>query len=527
MNKTGTLPTPDQTLEHLWKRVPGYIQLTFVSAIVCGLIGHLYMFANKFPNHDDLHHILGMDYGTASGRWFLPFAASLDGDYSMPWLIGVLSILCLALTACFVVSLFRVRSKGGCIVTAALVTCFPTVTATFSYMFTADAYFFSTMLAAFGAYAAVRWRGWGSLVGVISITLSLGIYQSYFGVAAALMVGALIFEVLDGDKSFKELMIRGIKLAAVLAVAMAAYFILVKITTMNEPLVDYMGISEMGKISLAELPQQILMSYGKFFTFYLENDSGFHFNILRLLFPVAALCALVCFVLVLCRKKLGGLRTALACVLLLLLPLAADIIYVMVPGGMVHSLMLFGLMLPLPFMLGLADYTWSQGAVELPRGQRTACAAMSWAILLTLLMSAYSYVIVDNKAYLKMDISYQQTLAYSNRLVSAVEQAEGYQEGMPVFLVGHADEHSFENPTQALDEINMTGVMDLAAYRNSYTYGQILRAALAFRGEVGRIATIDGLSPELQEEVAQMPTYPAQGSVRVLDGAAYVMLGGV
>lgn len=527
MNKSGMLPTPDQTLEHFWNRVPGYIRLTFVSAIVCGLIGHLYMLANKFPNHDDLHHILGMDYGTASGRWFLPFATSLDGSYSMPWLIGVLSILCLALTACFVAALFRVRSRGACIVTAALVTCFPTVTATFSYMFTADAYFFSTMLAAFGAFAAVRWRGWGSLVGVISITLSLGIYQSYFGVAAALMVGALVFDVLDGDKSFKELLLRGVRLAAVLAAAMAAYFILVKITTRNQPLVDYMGISEMGKISLTEIPYLVKMSYKKFWTFYLMNDSGFHFNILRLLIPAAALCALICFVLVLRRKKLGGLRTALACVLVLLLPLAANIIYVMVPGGMVHTLMLFGLVLPLPFMLGMADYACAQGAVELPRGQRTACAGMSWVILLTLLLSAYSYVIVDNKAYLKMDISYQQTLAYSNRLVSAVEQTEGYEEGMNVFLVGNVDEFAFENPTQALDEIQMVGVMDLAGYRNSYTYGQLLRVALAFRGETGHVLTLDGVPAELREEVAQMPVYPASGSIRVLNGAAYVMLGGI
>ena len=138
--------TPEVCVSALWKKIPRYIRLTYAAAVVLGLSVHLYMFTNKFTNHDDLNQMFYADYGTASGRWLLPSVLRLDGNISIPWLIGLLSILCLAGTACLTVALFRIRRPFGCIVTAALLVAFPAVTATFGYMFSADAYFLSLQI---------------------------------------------------------------------------------------------------------------------------------------------------------------------------------------------------------------------------------------------------------------------------------------------------------------------------------------------------------------------------------------------
>ena len=90
------LPAPDQALGRLWAKTPGYIRLTCAAALVLGLAAHLFMFTNKLPNHDDVGHLFSATYGTASGRWLLPLILRLDGNYSMPWLIGLLALLCLA-----------------------------------------------------------------------------------------------------------------------------------------------------------------------------------------------------------------------------------------------------------------------------------------------------------------------------------------------------------------------------------------------------------------------------------------------
>ena len=95
------LNTPETCFDGLWCRIPKEIRLTFLACVVLGLMVHIYMFVNKLPNHDDIGHLFSAEYGTASGRWFLPTVLRLDGAFSTPWLIGMLSLLCLAGTACF------------------------------------------------------------------------------------------------------------------------------------------------------------------------------------------------------------------------------------------------------------------------------------------------------------------------------------------------------------------------------------------------------------------------------------------
>lgn len=515
-----TLKTPEESFSGLWKRIPSYIRLTFAAAVALGLVTHLYMFTNKFTNHDDIGHLFLADYGTASGRWLLPTVLSLDGPFSTPWLIGMLSILCLAGTACFTVSLLRIRHPLGCVVTAAVLVSFPPVTATFAYMFTSDAYFFSLLLAAFGAYAAVRWGWIGTALAAVSITLSMGIYQSYLGVAAVLMVGALLFETLDGKRSFQQLFWTGVRLAASLAAALAAYMIIVHFTSQRIPLVDYMGISEMGKIAPADLPRLIARSYKKYVTFFLKNDAACHFGFLRYWFAAAGLCAAALGVLLLWERKLGPARTILAAALAAVYPLAGGLIYVMVPGD-VHMLMVYGLSYLLIAPVALADYM--EGVPDkLP--MKAFRAAAGWIILLTVALTAYSYMITANTAYLKIDLSMRQCTAYSTRLLDKIESCEGYRQGMPVALVGSDVEEEALTPTPELDYIQMIGVFDLGDFRTSYTYERFLRSYLGFAGEVhlgdSETAQAFAAAPQVQA----MPLYPQAGSVQVIEGTVVVKL---
>jgi len=515
--------TPEACFSGLWRRVPRYIRLTFASAMVLGLATHLYMFANKLTNHDDIGHLFSADYGTASGRWLLPAVLGLDGPFSTPWLIGMISLLCLAGTACFTVALLRIRRPLGCIVTAAVMVAFPTVTATFTYMFTADAYFFSLMLAAFGAYAAVRLRWWGLVFGAAAITCSMGIYQSYLGVAAVLMVGALLFDTLDGELPFQELLLKGVRLLGTLAVSVAVYMVLVKFTTRNVGLVDYMGISDMGKISLEELPRLIFESYTGYLKFFLRDDFGYHFGFLKYAFAAVALCAIVLGVLLLRQRRLGPARTALAVVLAAVYPMAGNVIAIMVPGGGIHTLMIYGLSYILIIPVALADYM----EIDSKKVSRQAFhAAASWIILLTVALTAYSYAVTANTVYLNIDLSLRQCTAYSTRLLDRIESCEGYRQGMPVVLLGSTVAEEALSPTPEMDRVQMTGAFNLAGFRTSYTYGYFLRYYLGFTGEVYLGDSEQAMAMAETDNARDMPLYPEAGSVRVIDDMVVVKLNG-
>ncbi len=350
------LKTPDECASALWGWIPSHIKLTFASAIMCGLTAHLYMFTNKFTNHDDVGSLFGNSYGAASGRWLRPFVLPLSGGTSMPWLVGLMSLLCLAVVACLTVSLLRIRRPLGCIAASAILTTFPVVLSTFTYMYSAFAYFFSLLLAALGAWTAVRWRWWGIALGAVSIALSLSIYQSYLPVAAALMVGALLLEVLDGEHSFKALFLNGVRLLSTLITGLILYMVTVRVSTGGKGLVNYMGLQDMGRISLRDLPKQIAAAYTKPIQFFWRDEFQCHIRGLKYALALAAAATVVLLVLLLWRKRMGPARTALAAALFIVYPLAADLIYIMVPNAPVHSLMIYGVCYLLILPLSLAEY---------------------------------------------------------------------------------------------------------------------------------------------------------------------------
>jgi len=516
--------TPDQVFASLWGRVPGYIKLCFSAAMVLGFAAHMFAFTNKLPNHDDIEHLFEAGYGTYSGRWLLPSVLELDGSFSVPWLIGILGLLCLAGTVCLTASLLRIRRPLECVVTAGLMTAFPTVAGTYCYMFTADAYLLGLLLAAFGAWAASRMPKAGIPLGAAAVCLSMGIYQSYFPVAAALCVGALIFDALDGQMSFRELVIKGIKQVAALALGMAAYMVIVKITTRETGLVDYMGISTMGQLPISELPRLIVRCYKEYIYFFLRNDSGIHFWFVKYLVPLSGLCTAALLILLLVRSRLGAARTIFVIVLVILYPLAGHLIYIMTAGGGVHDLMRYGTVLLPVAAAALAGYA-CRSRLELSVLAQWLRAAACWVILGSMALTACSYMEADNKIYLKMELSYEQAYAYSNRLLAAIESCEGYSRGLPVALIGsRVIEQSAMYPTPQLDDINITGAVSLRDFRSCYTYGLFLRFYLGFPDPVYLDDSEQVKALAERPEVADMPLYPQEGSIKVIDGIVVVKL---
>lgn len=509
------LPAPDQALRRLWTRTPGYIRLTCAAALVLGLAAHLFMFTNKLPNHDDVGHLFSATYGTASGRWLLPLILRLDGNYSMPWLIGLLALLCLAGAAALTVTLLGIRRPVACVLTAGLLTAFPATAATFSYMFTADAYFFGLFLAALGAYWTVRFPRAGIPAGAAAITCSLGIYQSYFPVAAALLVGSLLLETLAGRRTCRSLILEGLRRVLVLGLAMGVYLVLVRLTTREVGLVDYMGLSAMGQLALRDIPGLVLRCYTAYIDVLLRNTDGYTFSFVKYLLLLAGAVTAFLLIRLLVRQRLGVSRTLLALGLTLLYPLAANLIYLMSGGAQVHSLMFYGsvylLLLPLALLeaAGPRETSWT--------------AAAGWVLAASLAVTTYSYIVADNRAYLKLDVALEQCAAYSNRLLGAVEQCEGYESGMPIVLLGSGAYTDDLNPTPALSDISLTGVLSLADFRTSYTYDYFLRYYLGYAGPV----YLDGSEAAASLDPAQteaLTVYPRQGSIAILDGMAVVKL---
>lgn len=506
---------PDAAFARWCERVPAYTKWSFFAAIVMGLVAHLYLFTNLLPNHDAVFHLFQCDYGTASGRWFLPIVLGWDGDYNMPWLQGLLGLCCLAGTVCFTTRLLRIEKPLAIVITAALCTAFPTVAATFTYMFTADAYFFGLFLAALAAYAVWRMPIWGLPLGTILLILSMGIYQSYFPVAAVLMVGALLFDCLEGRGSFGRTLLRGVKMVATLALGIVVYMAVARLATMaSGGLSDYMGISSMGSLSLSELPELVRQSLESYETYFLQNELGWNFSFIPLLVIAAWVSGVVLLATLLLRRQVGVLRGLLALVLVGLYPLAGSLIHIMVAGAAVHDLMIYGLLYALILPLALASFAATH-ADEMGPLRSALQSLMSWIVIVSMALTAYNYIVTDNKAYLKMELGFTQIEAYSNRLATMIQSVPGYSPSLAVVLVGSSNGDALLDVTPELSEIFLTGALNMGTYRTQYSYGNLLNRFSALPNYV----YLDDMPEEVSSAIAgvseTMPAYPQEGCVQI------------
>ena len=119
MNET-TLKIFNRTIQikKQWK-------ITFLATWIGGMLAHAYRFFNFLPS---------------SGRCFLEFFSKISSKYDMPWVNGALSLLYISLASILLVELFELQESTSCVLLALLIVSFPTVTASFAFMFTADGY---------------------------------------------------------------------------------------------------------------------------------------------------------------------------------------------------------------------------------------------------------------------------------------------------------------------------------------------------------------------------------------------------
>lgn len=201
------LKTANEVCKTMYSKISKIEKYAFISAIVCGLAAHGYMFANKLSFHDDIGDIWGVGLTLASERWFLEvikrFCATFSINASSAWYNGLISLLFLSVSAAVVVRILDVKEELNAILISGIMVVFPTVAATFAYMFTAPAYCFAVLLICISAYLITQNKLFNVFFGGILMSVSLGIYQAYIGVYTSLAVIVLIQKILNKKEEFR------------------------------------------------------------------------------------------------------------------------------------------------------------------------------------------------------------------------------------------------------------------------------------------------------------------------------------
>ena len=511
------------------------MRFAFVATFVSGLLFHLFFLTNLDLNHDTWLSSGGMMWDTESlieftimsGRWLQTYVDMVNGLPFMPWVMGLVCLFFLSLTTAFLVYLLKINRRFYALLAALAMVSFPSVASSLVYHSTGG--HIALLLTVLSVYFTRRFR-FGFLPGALLIMFSLAIYQAYIFAASALFVILMILELIDGGKTVKHTFIDGIKALIALGLGYASYTFVLNCVLRYTGLAlsDYQGINQMDALTPEALWHALSSVYGVFFNVFYRSYDRMLEPVMPWVIIVIGALAVIALAWMTVKNRLWRQphRIALILILAALFPLAVNGIYLLSPlGTFIYHLMLMPRVMT--SLLCIALIARSDGMIEnLPdiKLSGRVISAICWVQIALLSLAFYGNFLNVNEAYMKHDLAIRQATVFTKGLHQDILDTAGYRDGMKIYRIGE-----YASPLKIAPEYDIRsnwifGFLTKETIIGSHSYTDFTAAYL---GE--NLNFVFPVAPETiapyEKEIREMPIYPAEGSILVVDGIVLLKLG--
>lgn len=500
---------------HLDRRM---VARVFLLTALFFFAAHIYRFTSAAFSHDSLllNQSDDRSFQISLGRFLQPLYWKLRGDIPAPFLVGMLSCLYIGAAVCLIVSLLDLRSTLSIALTCAVLTANATlIFAGGSYISWMDVYMLAFLLAAACVFLCARWR-FGFLAAPPLLCASLALYQSYVSTAALLFLMLLVKSALDGA-SPRALLLTALKFLFVLLAGLCLYAASVSMvlratgTTLSD---TQNSIARVGRFEGVSILRLLLDTWLYPFRYMSAPQTHLPRFAAPAGFGVFALGAL-CFVVLLCVRRISLPAALLAILAVLLMPFAANAVY-FISEGFIHAAMIYAFFLAFILPIFLAEQAAGHSAVKLMRGARALMAA-------AILFLYGCNLVTAHQLYLRRDLEFQSTLSVMTRVIDRMEQIEGYDPGYtPVAVVGNLSDSYLGMERPGFEHLSSYGSNPYAiTYLETSTW--YLWQVLGYPVNLVDSATQHELA--LREDVRAIPSFPDRDCCRMIDGVLVVRIG--
>ncbi|PYF07581.1 glucosyltransferase domain-containing protein [Ureibacillus chungkukjangi] len=510
---------PEELLVKLKAKVNPEWKLAFLSTLIIGLLTHFYIFVHRYPNHDGLHNLYSTQAMVTSGRFFLGPASSLSSFFDLPLVIGLLSIIFLAFTSICLVYLFNIRKKLSIVLVAGIVITFPSVSSTFAYMFTADGYMLGIFMATLAVVLIKKYKNYGIFLGAFFVCLAVGIYQANLSVTLTFATLWIIHEIIYSPISLKQIWGNILRSVSMIGIGMVAYLVVYKFFTrfLAVEISSYQGLDKVGSITLNQIPVRITQIIQNLKTFFFRGIfTSFDINLLEILNLLLLFVLITGFILVGIKKKLfvnpGKLVTLALCIISL--PFSYYIAYFASPNVFYHMLMVFGLSSVYIFIVLMYD-----ALDDLPKLKIEQITA--WLSTALIAFTIFNFALIANISYMNMEIRYEKSINFANRLVDRIEQQEAFDKIEKMAVYGNVSMYSDLTSKVIPNSIpEMTGSTGETLFYKHYSYPELINYFIGYRLEPVTNEELESIqqTPEFQN----MGIWPQQDSIKVIGNTVVV-----
>ena len=506
----------------------------FVMVFAWGLLAHGMIMFRKLAIHDDIYDFFGVytPRTLSLGRWLGVVIVKLDR-----WLLGMpalsaptfyvaLSFLYIAVFLCMLAELFKLENRFALAALCGFTVTSPVILMLFGYMPFVPSYFPGIILVTAGGCLLCKTahNRRNFITGSVLLCLGTAVYQCFFPLGMSIMLLWLINQTETGKMSWPEYWKNALYFLASGAVALILYLAVNQMIISAAKSADasfggmtgYAQLDHWGITSLKEYLIRLAKAYGLFVV--MPSSS------MKALFVVGAryvyFVLFVISIVLICREffHLHKTEAKSAWQFLIasaLLPLSVNLMLFMTDSGSVHALHMITWVIAVIFML--------QRPYAIPA--REGCTNSLGRVVIALLM--LSNIITaryDNNCYLKLEMGQSSAVSYFTTLITRIKSLEGYNDEMPVlYLNERKKEDKSVTEIPELDGKTPTlpyNIAEAKNFINMFTWKEFMRIWCGYDPKL--YDAKEDRHAILQSVPENMPHYPNDGSIRIIDGVIIV-----
>lgn len=146
---------------------------------------------------------------------------------------------------------------------------------------------------------------------------------------------------------------------------------------------------------------------------------------------------------------------------------------------------------------------------------------LSWGTTILIALTVFNFALIANIAYMNMELRYEKSVSFANRLVDRIEQLDEYDTIEKMAVFGNVELHSTLSSVSIPSQTpTMTGTVGETVFYKPYSYTELIETFLGY-----------SLVPASEEDLQaiqqtnfykEMGVWPAQDSVRVINNTVVV-----
>lgn len=495
---------------------------TVFSSFIVGIIVHMIILVSGIHNHDTVTLIFNNgDWLLSQGKWFVTPLASIEGDFDIFYMSGIIGIISFAIAAGVCVVTWNVENKIIQLIVGITIVCSPSV-ATMLIYHAADYFGASFLMAVVGSSLIVFGGLFFNIMGIMLITVSIGAYQANISVALMILIISVIIEIINHD-SLKTVLKNIVKYVAEAVLATVLYYVLLRIIIAEKQvtLSGYKGIDNMASILSPQVfVNSCYRAVKNFYKYFLLNslglDSGKPFVWGILLF-LSLLLLIIYYFFKVSASQQGWSALMIGLLVIAGIPLCANAIGVLSQNSSYYNIttsaFCFAALLPAVLYSKYAVLSKKRYAL--------------YVVIVISIMINIHWIMEENIVYQELRTINTEYDFKLSSLISRIQSEERYTGDTEVVFIGDSPFAFLEasGTLRAFEtEYKTEGYGIRGSYGEMYSDG-ILSAYLANKYAVNLL--VDGEDRILlshRHDIDEMGVYPASNSIKYLDGQIVVKL---